>query len=31
MYDPLIKAFNYALDRLSKVGVDGLSEFKKER
>jgi len=31
MYDPLIKAFNCALDRLSRVDVDGLPEFKKER
>ena len=31
MYTPLIKAFNYALDRLSKVDVDGLPKFKKER
>ena len=31
MYDPLIKALNCALDRLSKVNVDGLPEFKKER
>ena len=31
MYDPLIKAFNCALDRLSKVNIDGLPEFKKER
>ena len=31
MYDPLIKALNYTLDRLSKVNVDGLPEFKEER
>jgi len=31
MYDPLIKAFNYALDRLSKVSVGGLPKFKEER
>jgi len=31
MYDSLIKALNCALDRLSKVDVDGLPEFKKER
>ena len=31
MYNPLIKALNYALDQLSKVDIDGLSEFKKER
>ena len=31
MYDPLIKAFNYALDRLSKVDVGGLPKFKNER
>ena len=31
MYDLPIKAFNYALDRLSKVDIDGLSEFMKER
>jgi len=31
MYDPLIVAFNYALDRLSKVDVTGLPEFKEER
>ena len=31
MYDPLIKAFNYALDQLSKVDVGGLPKFKKER
>jgi len=31
MYDPLIKALNCALDRLSKVDVDGLPEFNKDR
>jgi len=31
VYDPLIKALNCALDRLSKVDVDGLPEFKKDR
>jgi len=31
MYNLLVKAFNYALDRLSKVDVDGLPEFKEER
>ena len=31
MYDLLIKAFNCALDRLSRVNIDGLPEFKKER
>lgn len=30
MYNPLIKAFNYALDWLSKVNIGGLPEFKKE-
>ena len=31
MYNPLIKAFNCTSDRLSKVNIDGLPEFKKER
>jgi len=31
MYDPLVEAFNYALDWLSKVDVGGLPKFKKER
>ena len=30
MYNPLIKAFNYALDRLSKFDVPGLPEFQDE-
>ena len=30
MYNPLIKAFNYALDRLSKFDVPGLPEFKEK-
>ena len=31
MYNPLIKAFNYVLDRLSKFDVPGLSEFQEKR
>jgi hypothetical protein len=31
MYNPLIKAFNYALDRLSTYDVPGLPEFQEER
>ena len=31
MYSPLIKAFNYALDQLSKLEVPGLPEFQEER
>jgi len=31
MYTPLIKAFNYALYRLSKVDVDGIPKFEEER
>ena len=31
MYNPLIKAFNYALDRLSKLKVQGLPEFQETR
>jgi len=31
MYSPLIKAFNYALDRLSKFEVPGLPRFQKQR
>jgi len=30
MYTPLIKAFNYSLDRLSKVDVTGLPKFEEE-
>jgi len=31
MYTPLIKAFNYALDRLSEFNIPGLPEFQEER
>ena len=31
MYIPLIKAFSYALDQLSKFNVPGLPEFQEER
>ena len=31
MYSPLTKAFNYALDRLSKFDVPGLPEFQENR
>lgn len=31
MYNPLIKAFNYALDRLSELKVPGLPEFGETR
>ena len=31
MYNPLIKALNYALDRLSKFDVPGLPEFEEQR
>jgi len=31
MYIPLVKAFNYALNELSKLSVPGLPEFQEER
>ena len=31
MYDPLIKAFNYALDKLSELDVPGLPKFQEGR
>lgn len=31
MYNPLVKAFNYALDRLSKFDVPGLPKFQEDR
>ena len=31
MYSPLIRAFNYSLDRLSKLKVPGLPDFKEQR
>jgi len=31
MYPPLVKAFNYALDRLSKLDVPGLPKFREKR
>ena len=31
MYSPLVKAWNYALDRLSKIKVPGLPDFKEDR
>ena len=31
MYSPLVKAWNYALDRLSKIKIPGLPDFNEER
>jgi hypothetical protein len=31
MYDPFVRACNYALDKLSKIHIEGLPEFSEEK